>query len=77
VNSGEEILNADPDHSDGVDTRAEEGEDRGMTEGEVIALPGGERRELGWSEGDDVSCAVQERGEETGFIGDRQKRRRG
>ena len=56
-----------------MDSRAEEGEDCGMTESEVIALPGGEGRELGWSEGDEVSCAVEERGEETGFIGDRQK----
>jgi len=48
-----------------------------MTKGEVIALPRGERRGLGWSESYEVSCAVEERGEETGLVGDRQKRRRG
>jgi len=77
VKGGEEILNTDPNRRDGMDTRAEEEEDRGVAKGEVVSLPGGEGRELGRGEGDKVSCAVEERGEETGFMRDCQKRVRG
>jgi len=70
MNGGEEVLNADPDRRDGLDGRAKDGEDRGMAQGKVSTLPGGEERELGLSEGDEVSDMVKEGGEEMGFIRD-------
>jgi len=46
VNGGQEVRNTDPNRRDGVDSRAEEGEDCGVAKGEVITLPGEEGREL-------------------------------